>query len=165
MIQVRVHHRPQAGCRQIHLTSEGEVRVEPAGDRWSGRARGLGAMAILVLVALSAWFYGQPAGDPALASAIQSEKREAFAATQAFVAAEVRSGNLLRFPPFSPDNVEWLGAGRFAIYSFVDVVPERDAGSRERLHYSCVLARTPEGRFCLESLALEGAEVEAPPGR
>jgi hypothetical protein len=151
MMQVRA----QTGRREIHLGSGGEIRIEPAGNPWPGILRAAGAAVLIVLVALCAWFYGEPSENPALASAILSEQREAFLASRAFVGPEIPGGSPAQFPPFSPDSVEWLGAGRYAVYSFVELLPAVDGGRRERLYYTCVLARTPEGRFCLESLTLE----------
>ncbi len=151
MMQVRA----QTGHREIHLGSGGEIRIEPAGNPWSGTLRAAGAAVLIVLVALCAWFYGEPSENPALASAILSEQREAFLASRAFVGPEIPGGSPAQFPPFSPDSVEWLGAGRYAVYSFVELLPAADGGRRERLYYTCVLVRTPEGQFCLESLTLE----------
>ncbi len=155
MIHVRAQARTQTGRRKIHLGPGGEIRIEPAGDAWPRILRGAGAAVLIVLVALSAWFYGEPSENPALASAILSEQREAFLASRAFVGPEIPGGSSAQFPPFSPDSVEWLGAGRYAVYSFVELLPAADGGRRERLYYTCVLARTPEGGFCLESLTLQ----------
>ncbi|BCW97197.1 MAG: hypothetical protein KatS3mg024_0024 [Armatimonadota bacterium] len=155
MFQLRAPARTQAGRTEIHLLPGGEIRIRRAAEPWRGVLREAGAASLLVLVALCAWFYGEPSENPAVASAILSEKREAFLASRTFVGPQLPGGRSAQFPPFSPDGVEWLGAGRYAVDSFVELLPGTNDGRRERQYYTCVLARTPEGRFCLESLTME----------
>lgn len=163
MMQARAGSRAQRGRRRIRLSPGGEIRLEPPEDRRGAALRAAGAAAVMFLVTVSAWLYGQPPDNPALASAIRSEQREAFFASRAFAAAGLPGSCRIRFAPFSADSVEWLGGGRYAVFSFAEAIPGPGETRGQRVYFTCVLARTPEGGFCLESLTLE--EAVPPAGR